>query len=71
MKANPEVATLCGEYLCMDLAEHACRVIGGPTLNFCGAHARKMVEAALEAGVAAKIEMLPPVDLTPAEETSP
>ena len=63
-----EIVILCGEAFCHDVAEHRCHVIGGPTLNFCGPHARKMVEAALEAGVAAKIEMLPPVDLTPAEE---
>jgi hypothetical protein len=66
-----DLLILCGEAFCDDLAEHRCHVIGGPVLHFCGPHARKMVEAAAEAGVSAKIEMLPPVDLTPAEEPAP
>lgn len=53
---------ICGEPLCFDEATHTCAVIGGPTLHFCGDHARKMVAAAFEAGVAAKIEMSPPVE---------
>lgn len=52
---------ICGEALCYDEATHTCAVIGGPELHFCADHAKKMVEAAREAGVASKITMRPPV----------
>jgi hypothetical protein len=58
----PTVVQLCGEGLCYDEATHECAVLGGPTLHFCAEHAKKMVAAAREAGVAARIEMRPPVD---------
>lgn len=57
------VATwICEEGLCYDEATHECTVLGGPTLHLCAEHAKKMVAAAREAGVAAKIEMRPPVE---------
>lgn len=56
-----EIVTLCGESLCVETASHTCHVIGGPDWHFCGEHAKKMQAAALEAGVASKIVMRPPV----------
>jgi hypothetical protein len=61
--AGPEIITLCGEPLCFDPATHVCHVIGGPDLQFCKPHAQRMQAAALEAGVASKIVMRPPVAL--------
>lgn len=55
------VIELCGESLCTETASHTCHVIGGPRLYFCGEHAKKLQAAALEAGVASKIVMRPPV----------
>ncbi len=60
MSLSPTV-WLCGENLCTETATHTCHVIGGPTLHFCGEHARRMVAAAEEAGVRAKIDMHPPI----------
>ena len=52
------VIDLCCEELCMDPATHEASVIGGPRLKLCAAHLQKLVDAAREAGVMAKIEVL-------------
>ena len=55
----PQLVTVCSDPLCLETATHLVLVIGGPRFALCDKHAKKMAEAAFEAGVKAQIELRP------------
>jgi hypothetical protein len=55
---NAPILHMCsGAALCMHEVKNVARVIGGPTLYLCEEHTARMIEAAKESGVAARIEI--------------